>query len=137
MRGPNTNQPSMLMLVSPGSLVPPNHPLRGIRTLADAALKDLDATFEGMYSGVGRRSTPPERLLKTLLLMVLYSVSSERQICEQLQYNMLFRWFVGMDLTEPAFDASTFSKNRRRLLDHDVADEFFAAVVRQAKLKAE
>ena len=133
MRGTKTAQPSMLMLVSPGSLVPPNHPLRGIKSLADAALKELDATFAEMYSTVGRRSTPPERLLKTLLLMVLYSVPSERQICEQLQYNMLFRWFVDMDLTEAAFDASTFSKNRERLIEHDVASRFLSAVVEQAR----
>lgn len=123
----------MLMLVSPGSLVPPNHPLRGIKRLADAALKELDATFAAMYSDVGRRSTPPERLLKTLLLMVLYSVRSERQICEQLQYNMLFRWFVDMDLTEAAFDASTFSKNRERLIEHDVAGQFLSAIVNRAR----
>lgn len=123
----------MLMLVSPGSMVPPNHPLRGIRTLADAALADLNETFDSMYSSVGRRSTPPERLLKTLLLMVLYSVRSERQICEQLQYNMLFRWFVGMDLTEPAFDASTFSKNRERLIEHDVSRLFLESIVAKAQ----
>jgi transposase len=133
MRGGKTNQPSMLMLVSPGSLVPPNHPLRAIKKLADAALKDLDATFDAMYSDVGRHSTPPERLLKTLLLMVLFSVRSERQVCEQLQYNMLFRWFVDMDLTEPAFDASTFSKNRDRLIEHDVASRFLEAIVEQAR----
>lgn len=135
MRGSKKAQPSMIMLVSPGSLVPPEHPLRGIKTLADAALKDLDAVFESMYSGVGRRSTPPERLLKTLLLMVLHSVRSERQICEQLQYNMLFRWFVDMDLTEPAFDATTFSKNRERLIEHDVASKFLKAIVAQAEAK--
>ena len=117
------------MLASPGSLVPPNHPLRGIKTLADAALKELDETFAGMYSVVGRPSIPPERLLKTLLLMVLYSIRSERQICEQLQYNMLFRWFVDMDLTGAAFDASTFSKNRDRLIERDVASVFLKKVV--------
>lgn len=121
------------MLVSPGSMVPPNHPLRAIKKLADAALKDLDATFGAMYSGVGRKSVPPERLLKTLLLMVLYSVRSERLICEQLQYNMLFRWFVDMDLTEVAFDHSTFTKNRDRLIEHDVASQFLAAIVEQAR----
>ncbi len=129
MRGSKTNQPSMLMIASPGSLVPPDHPLRGIKTLADAALKELDETFAGMYSGVGRPSIPPERLLKTLLIMVLYSIRSERQVCEQLQYNMLFRWFVDMDLTGFAFDASTFSKNRERLIEHDVASQFLKKVV--------
>lgn len=133
MRGNKSNQPSMLMLVSPGSLVPPNHPLRGIRTMADAALRSLNDTFAGMYSGVGRPSVPPERLLKALLLMVLYSVRSERQLCEQLQYNMLFRWFVDMDLTEPAFDASTFSKNRDRLIEADIAGRFLTGIVAQAE----
>lgn len=123
----------MLMLVSPGSLVPPKHPLRGIKVLADAGLKALDGTFAEMYSTAGRPSVPPERLLKTLLLMVLYSIRSERQVCEQLQYNMLFRWFVDMDLTEPAFDASTFSKNRERLIEHDVASKFLSAIVEQAR----
>lgn len=132
MRGSKTNQPSMLMIASPGSLVPPNHPLRGIKALADAALKDLDGTFAAMYSGVGRPSIPPERLLKALLIMVLYSIRSERQVCEQLQYNMLFRWFVDMDLTGFAFDASTFSKNRERLIEHDVASQFLKQVVAQA-----
>ncbi len=123
----------MLMLVSPGSLVPPSHPLRGIKKLADAALAELDGTFESMYSSVGRPSIPPERQLKTLLLMVLFSVRSERQICEQLEYNMLFRWFVDMDLTGPAFDASTFSKNRERLIEHDVANAFLKSIVAQAE----
>jgi len=123
----------MLMLVSPGSLVPPKHPLRGIKTLADEALRALDGTFGEMYSNVGRPSVPPERMLKTLLLMVLYSIRSERQVCEQLQYNMLFRWFVDMDLTEPAFDASSFSKNRERLIEHDVASKFLSAIVEKAR----
>lgn len=123
----------MLMLVSPGSLVPPKHPLRGIKTLADNALRALDATFDNMYSDVGRPSVPPERMLKTLLLMVLYSIRSERQVCEQLQYNMLFRWFVDMDLTEPAFDPSSFSKNRERLIEHDVASKFLTAIVDKAQ----
>lgn len=123
----------MLMVMSPGSLVPPNHPLRGIKKLADAALKELDAVFAGMYAEVGRASVPPERLLKALLLMLLYSVRSERQLCEQLQYNMLFRWFVDMDMTEPAFDPTTFSKNRERLIENDVSACFLAAIVDQAK----
>jgi len=133
MRGKAKNQPTMLMVMSPGSLVPPDHPLRGIKRLADAALKDLDEVFAGMYAGAGRQSIPPERLLKALLVMVLYSIRSERQVCEQLQYNMLFRWFVDMDMTEPAFDPSTFSKNRDRLIEHDAAVAFLEAVVERAK----
>jgi len=133
MRGKAKKQPTMLMVMSPGSMVPPSHPLRGIKKLADAALKDLDPVFAGMYAEAGRYSIPPERLLKSLLVMVLYSIRSERQLCEQLQYNMLFRWFVDMDMTEPAFDASTFSKNRDRLIEHEVAVAFLGAVVEGAK----
>lgn len=126
----------MLMLVSPGSLVPPKHPLRGIKTLADDALRALDATFSEMYSNVGRPSVPPVRMLKTLLLMVLYSIRRERQVCEQLQYNMLFRWFVDMDLTEPAFDPSSFSKNRERLIEHDVASTLSGMLRSRCSTKA-
>ena len=133
MRGTKNDQPSMLILISPASMVPPNHPLREVKRLADAALAELDSTFDAMYSAAGRRSTPPERLLKALLLMVLYSVRSERQICEQLNYNMLFRWFVDLDMTEKSFDASTFSKNRDRLIEHDVAARFLTAIVEQAR----
>jgi transposase len=101
--------------------------------LADAALAQLSPRFDEMYSAVGRPSIPPERLLKASLLMALYTVRSERMFCEQLDYNLLFRWFLEMDVSEPSFDHSTFSRNRARLLEHAVADEFFRAVVAEAR----
>lgn len=121
----------MLCLVSLESCVPHEHPLRGIKKLADAALKELSPVFDAMYAEAGRASVPPERLLKSLLLVALYSIRSERQFCEQLQYNLLFRWFVDMDMLEGAFDASTFSKNRERLIEHGVATLFFATIRKQ------
>ena len=122
----------MLCLVSPESRVPRAHPIRDIKRLADQALRRLSPVFDRMYAETGRPSVPPERLLKSLLLIALYSVRSERQYCEQLQYNLLFRWFLEMDLLEEAFDASTFSRNRERLMKHEVAAHFFAAVREEA-----
>ena len=133
MRGEVPKQASMLFLKSPEQLVPADHPVRAIKRLADGALARLSPTFDRMYSGVGRPSVPPERLLKSLLLIALYSVRSERQFCEQVNYNLLFRWFLDMDMTEPAFDASTFSQNRERLLEHDVAAEFLREIVAEAQ----
>lgn len=118
----------MLCLLSPEGAVPADHPLRAIRRLADEALQSLSRRFDRMYAKTGRPSVPPERLLKGQLLIALYSIRSERQLCEQLQYNLLFRWFLDMDMLEPAFDASTYSQNRERLMDHDVAARFFAIV---------
>ena len=118
----------MLCLVSPESRVPPDHPMRAIKKLAERALRELSPVFDEMYADSGRPSVPPERLLKGLLLIALYSIRSERQFCEQLDYNLLFRWFLDMDMMEPAFDASTFSRNRERLMEHEVAALFFAAV---------
>jgi transposase len=103
--------------------------------VVDTVLAGMDATFDGMYAPGGRRSVPPETLLKSSVLMALYSIRSERAFCEQLNYNLLFKWFLDMRIDEPAFNATTFTKNRRRLLDAEVADEFFAAVVDQAKLR--
>jgi transposase len=123
----------MLAFVDPEALVPPDHPIRAIRRLADDALAELSPLFDRMYAEAGRPSIPPERLLKASLLMALYSVRSERAFCEQLGYNLLFRWFLGVDLVEPAFDHSTFSKNRARLMAHKVAREFFDTVVWQAQ----
>src|SRR5580692_2834726 len=133
MRGENTKQSSMLMLMSPESRVPATHPIRRIKALSDDALSKLSPMFDAMYSSTGRPSIPPERLLKATLLMALYSVRSERQFCEQLDYNLLFRWFLDMDMTEASFDATAFTHNRARLIAHDVAGEFFRAVVDQAK----
>jgi transposase len=122
----------MLCLMSPESMVPAKHPLRRVKALADVILGRLSPTFDAMYSAIGRPSIPPERLLKATLLMALYTVRSERLLCEQLGYNLLFRWFLDMDMTEPGIDHSTLSRNRERLLDHDVAGEFFHAVVQVA-----
>jgi transposase len=133
MRGADAKQSSMLCLLSPELRVPADHPLRGIRKIADTVLADMSPLFDEMYAGIGRPSVPPERLLKGMLLMALYTVRSERQLCEQLDYNLLFRWFVGMSMVEESFDASTFSKNRERLMSHHVAGVFFHHVVERAR----
>lgn len=133
MRGKDAKQSSMLCLMSPEGMVPERHPARRIKKMADECLARMSRTFDAMYAATGRPSIPPERLLKSSLLMALYSVRSERQFCEQLRYNLLFRWFLDMDMVEPTFDATTFTKNRERLLAHDVAGEFFRAVVDQAR----
>ena len=133
MRGSDDKQASMFSVVSPERRIPADHPLRRIKAMADEILGGLSKTFDAMYSSVGRPSIPPERLLKSQILMALYTVRSDRQFCEQLDYNLLFRWFLDMNADEPTFDASSFSRNRDRLLDHDVAAKFFAAVVGQAR----
>lgn len=132
MRGRVNPQVSMLAFVDVESRIPLDHPLRTIKSIADEALAELSALFDAMYVDDGRPSIPPERLLKTSLLMSLYSIRSERAFCEQLEYQLLYRWFLGMDLVEPVFDRSTFSKNRERVLQHAAAQQFFDAVVRQA-----
>src|SRR4051794_37099399 len=133
MRGKTTQQGTMLSLRSPGERVPADHPLRRVKSLADEALAALSGTFDAMYSSVGRPSIPPEHLLKASLLMALYSVRSERMFCEQLGYNMLFRWFLDMEMTDAAFDPTVFSHNRKRLLERDVAGRFLATVVEGAR----
>jgi transposase len=133
MRGNDTKQSSMFALMSPESVVPSKHPLRRVKQLVDGVLAKLSPTFDATYSSIGRPSIPPERLLKATVLMALYSVRSERLVCEQIAYNLLFRWFLDMDMIEPAPDHSTFSRNRERLLDHDVAGEFFRTVVELAR----
>ena len=122
----------MLSLVTPEKRVPADHPLRQVKALAEEALRALSPVFDEMYSSVGRPSIPPERLLKATLLMALYTVRSERMLCEQIEYNLLFRWFLDMNMDEGTFDPTTFTKNRERLLEHDVARRFFEAVVGQA-----
>jgi transposase len=133
MRGTDTKQASMLSLLTPEKRVPPNHPLRAVKKLAETALAELSPLFDAMYSTVGRCSIPPERLLKASLLMAFYTVRSERLFCEQLDYNILFRWFLDMNMEEPSFDHSTFSKNRERLIAHEVAKEFFLTIMAQAR----
>src|SRR6478735_1829952 len=135
MRGSPDPQLAMLTSVSTEDLIPADHPIRRIRVVVDAVLAELDDTFRAMYAWGGRRSVPPEVLLKSTVLMAMYSIRSERAFCERLNYNLLFKWFLDMRIDQPAFDATTFTKNRRRLLDAEVADEFFAAVVDQAKLR--
>jgi transposase len=135
MRGTPDRQLSMLSSLSTEDLIPPDHPIRRIRKVVDEVLGDLDGIFAAMYSTGGRPSVPPEMLLKSTVLMAMYSMRSERAFCERLNYDMLFKWFLDLPIDAASFDATTFSKNRQRLLDADVADEFFAAVVRQAKLR--
>ena len=133
MRGEERQQRSMLMVMNVEQRIPREHPLRRIKQLAEAVLQELSPIFDQMYSGTGRPSIPPERLLKASLLMGLYTVRSERLFCEQLDYNLLFRWFLDLELDESSFDHSSFSANRKRLLEHAVAEEFFRGVVRQAR----
>src|SRR4051795_3257274 len=135
MRGTPDPQLAMLTSLSTEDLIPSDHPIRKIRVVVDAVLAELDEVFDEMYAAGGRASVPPETLLKSTVLMALYSIRSERAFCERLNYDLLFKWFLDMRIDQPAFDATTFTKNRQRLLRHEVADEFFAAVVRQAKLR--
>ena len=128
MRGDDPNAVHMFSYISPEQRVPADHPLRPIRRLTDAALAALSPRFALMYSDIGRPSVPPEKLLRALLLQVLYSIRSERQLMEQLDYNLLFRWFVGLNMDEAVWSATTFSKNRDRLLAGDVAQAFFTEV---------
>jgi transposase len=123
----------MYSYVSPEQRIAENHPLRSIRRMCDEALGQLSGRFGRLYSKLGRRSVPPEQLLRTLLLQVLYSVRSERQLMEQLEYNLLFRWFVGLSVDEKVWDATVFSKNRQRLLQGDIAQAFFERILEQAR----
>ena len=131
-RGRATEQRSMLALVDVETRIPANHPLRRIKEIADRVLVTMSPTFDAMYQEKGRPSIPPERLLKAGLLISLYTIRSERALCEDLNYNLLYRWFLDMDMVELGFNASTFSKNRERLMTHDVARIFFDAVVAEA-----
>jgi transposase len=133
MRGQDHQQSAMFSYLSPEQRVPTEHPLRAIRQLVDRALKGLSATFEQIYAASGRPSIAPEKLLRALLLQVLYTVRSERLLMEQLEYNLLFRWFVGLNMDEPVWVASVFSKNRDRLMEGDIAQNFFAQVLDQAR----
>src|SRR5579884_3699364 len=133
MSGADTKESSVLCLLSPEDRVAKDHPLRAVKKLADAALMQMSPLFDEMYSSVGRPSVPPERLLKASLLLALYTVRSERQFCEQLDYNMLSRWFLDMDMLEPSFDPTVFTKNRARLIEHDVGKQLLGCVVQQAK----
>ena len=135
MRGADVQQLGMFSYVSVEDRVPQDHPIRKLRVLVDAVLSELDAVFAARYSDVGRVSIPPERLLRAALLQVVYSVRSERLLMEQLDYNLLFRWFVGLNIDDPVWDHSTFSFNRDRLFDDAIAQEFFAHTVLLAQMK--
>jgi transposase len=135
MRGEERRQRSMLVVVNLEERIPKEHPLRRIKQMADAALKELSPIFEQMYSPLGRPSIPPERLLKASLLMALYTIRSERMFCQQLDYNLLFRWFLDLELDEPSFDHSSFTANRDRLLEHEIGGDFFRRIVAQAQAR--
>jgi len=133
MRGQQPKQASMLCLMNIEEQIPEGHPLREIKEVADASLARMSRTFGRMYPKLGRPSVPPERLLKAMLLMALYSIPSELRLCEQLRYNMLFRWFLDMDMVEKPFDHCAFSDNRDRLLEHEVTRKFFQHVFAEAE----
>jgi transposase len=132
MRGEDQQQQAMFSYLSPEARVPKDHPLRPIRIMVDNALADLAPLFREMYSHTGRPSIPPEQLLRALLLQALYTIRSERMLVEQLDYNLLFRWFVGLSMDDKVWDHTTFSKNRDRLIEHEVATRFFQTVKAQA-----
>jgi transposase len=133
MRGDDQQQTEMFSYLSLEERVPQDHPLRAIRKLVDEVLRAMARDFDGLYAKTGRPSVPPERLLRAVLLQIFYTVRSERMLMEQMNYNLLFRWFVGLEMDEPVWNHAVFSKNRDRLLNQDVAREFFARVLAQAK----
>lgn len=135
MRGDDFQQAEMYSYISPEQRVPADHPLRAIREMTDRVLAGMSRRFDEMYAKTGRPSIAPEKLLRTLLLQVLYTVRSERLLMEQLDYNLLFRWFVGLNMDDEVWDATVFSKNRDRLLEGDVAESFFQGVLQQARDK--
>lgn len=133
MRGEDRQQSGMFSYVLPEQRVPQDHPLRAIRAMTDEALKALSPKFQEIYAAVGRPSIAPEKLLRALLLQVLYTVRSERLLMEQLDYNLLFRWFVGFTMDDAVWDPTVFTKNRERLIEGDVAEEFFRQVLSRAR----
>ena len=132
MRGPDEQTADMFSYLSPETRVRADHPLRAIRRMTDQVLHELSPRFTKMYSDIGRPSIPPEQLLRALLLQGLYTIRSERLLIEEIDYSILFRWFIGLSLDEPIWSPTIFSKNRERLLQADVASAFFDAVVGQA-----
>ena len=136
MRGDEKQQPAMFSYVDLEQRVPAAHPLRAIRQMVDQALADLSLHFEALYARRGRPSIPPEQLLRALLLQVLYAIRSERQLMEQVDFNLLYRWFVGLGMDEAAWDATVFSKNRDRLLQGEVSQRLLLAVVEQARAQS-
>jgi transposase len=136
MRGADHQQSGMFSYISAEKRVPEDHPLRAIRAMVDVALRNMGPQFDAMYAKVGRPSIAPEKLLRALLLQVLYTVRSERMLMEQLNYNLLFRWFVGMNIDDPVWDVTVFTKNRERLLAAGLANMLFAEVLAQARSRA-
>ena len=135
MRGGEVRSGSLFSYVDLEARVPRCHPLRTIRALVDAALARLDGDFAAIYAPIGRPSIPPEQLLRGLLLQAFYTVRSERQLMEQLDYNLLFRWFVGLGIDDPVWDVTVFTKNRDRLLGGEIATKFFGAVLDDARIE--
>ena len=133
MRGDDNQQEGIFSYISPEKRVPAEHPLRPIRKMVDEILKEMSPNFQKLYSDVGRPSIAPERLFRSLLLQIFYSVRSERMLIEQLQYNLLFRWFVGMEMDEVVWNHAVYSKNRERLLNEEIAASFFARVLERAR----
>jgi transposase len=133
MRGADHQQSGMFSYISAEKRVPEDHPLRAIRAMVDVALRNMGPQFDAMYAKLGRPSIAPEKLLRALLLQVLYTVRSERMLMEQLNYNLLFRWFVGMNIDDPVWDVTVFTKNRERLLAAEIAQTLFAEVLAQAR----
>jgi transposase len=133
MRGDDQQQSGMFSYVALEERIPQDHPLRPIRQAVDEIFRAMNRDFDGLYAKTGRPSIPPERLLRALLLQIFYSIRSERLLMEQMEYNLLFRWFVGMEMDEPVWNHAVFSKNRERLLNQDVAQTFFGRVLAQAK----
>lgn len=136
MRGDDVRTEGLFSYVSCEARVPSDHPLRPIRAIVDEALEVLSAEFDGLYSRIGRPSIPPEKLLRALLLQAFYSVRSERQLMEQMNYNLLFRWFAGLSMDAPVWDVTVFTKNRERLLAGEIATKFLAAVLAQPRVRA-
>src|ERR687891_1464160 len=135
MRGADGRSGALFSYVDLEDRVPQGHPLRTIRLIVNEALAGLSPGFHDLYARVGRPSIPPEQLLRALLLQAFYSIRSERQLMERLDFDLLFRWFVGLGIDDPVWDHSTFSKNRERLLDGDVAARFMAEVLHQPAVR--
>src|SRR6202162_3948777 len=136
MRGEDKQQDAIFSYRTAEERVPADHPLRAMRRMVDEALKGLSPRFARMYSKQGRPSIAPEKLLRALLLQVLYTIRSERQLMEQLDYNLLYRWFVGLNMDDPIWDVTVFTKNRERLLKGDIAQAFFQQVLDQARAQS-
>jgi transposase len=133
MRGDDKQQAAMFSYVTMEQRIPANHPMRRIRSMADRALETMDAVFDGLYSETGRPSIAPERLLRAQLLMILYSIRSERQLMEQVHFNILYRWFAGLEMDEAVWDEKVFSKNRARLIAGEASRQLLLAVIDQAR----